>query len=444
MKVSYKWRSPVSIQAARVAAVATVIIGAMYVCVVAGFDVVDRHRLIMQIDTRLDQRLDSAAREPSSAASIADYDNAHDVDDAPVFLWEVRSQSRAVALTPGAPTMSAASWSPADRSNEARLGTGNFRLQSQRVGGAWFVVGQSLAQADHVESDLAALEVVAGPVLLFGVFLGTLLIGMKAARPVEQARRRQLEFTADASHELRTPLSVIEAEVSLALSSPRTIADYRGTLSRVSRETLRLRDIVEDLLWLSRFDSEPPPPGHEPVDVGAIALACADRFDAVATRRGIDLSVRQLIQGQPWVNAPPEWIDRLTGVLVDNACRYAGENGVVRITVSAEGNGVSLAVEDNGPGIAPEDRASLFDRFHRATEEGNGAGLGLAIGDAVVRATAGEWRVGSASLGGALMEVRWHRSSGAKDSTDRAPSDPEDRPVDTHRSGQSVLGRGQL
>jgi signal transduction histidine kinase len=307
------------------------------------------------------------------------------------------------------------------------------------VDGAWFVVGQSLAEVDHVESDLIALEVVAGPVLLVAIFLGTLLVGVKAANPVEQARRRQLEFTADASHELRTPLSVIEAEVSLALSGTRKEAEYRGTLRRVSREALRLRDIVNDLLWLSRFDSEPPPPGDEPVDVGAIATACADRFDAVAAGRGISLSVRQLGEGQPWVNAPPEWIDRLTAVLVDNACRYAGYSGVVQITVRALGNRVSLAVEDNGPGIDPGERASLFDRFHRATDEGNGAGLGLAIGDAVVRATGGEWHVGEASLGGALMEVRWHRSSGAKNAFDpRVQTEP---PVTTRTpSDAPVVG----
>ncbi len=178
----------------------------------------------------------------------------------------------------------------------------------------------------------------------------------------------------------------------------------------------------------------------KPVDVGAIALACADRFDAIAAGRGITLSVQQLVEGQPWVNAPPEWIDRLAGVLVDNACRYAGDNGAVHITVRAQGNRVSLAVEDSGPGIAPEERASLFDRFHRATDEGNGAGLGLAIGDAVVRATGGEWRVGEGSLGGALMEVRWHRSSAAKTSADQAKWDREDRSLDPNRSGQSVRG----
>jgi C4-dicarboxylate-specific signal transduction histidine kinase len=93
---------------------------------------------------------------------------------------------------------------------------------------------------------------------------------------------------------------------------------------------------------------------------------------------------------------------------------------LVRITAGAQGNRVSLVVEDSGPGIAPEAQAGLFDRFSRATDLGDGAGLGLAIGDAVVRATGGEWRVGDAALGGARMEVRWHRSSGPRTSGPRA------------------------
>ena len=202
---------------------------------------------------------------------------------------------------------------------------------------------------------------------------------------------------------------------------------------------MRLRDIVEDLLWLARFDSEPPPPGNEPVDVAAIAAACADRFSAVALRGDIHLLMWDDGQSSPWINAPPEWIDRLAAVLVDNACRYAGPGGTVKIAVTVDGSRVSLAVDDSGPGIAAEERARLFDRFHRATDEGNGAGLGLAIADAVVRATAGEWRVGRADLGGAHMEVRWHRSPGAKGiGVVKEPSEPsvlERTPTGTPMAG---------
>ena len=340
----------------------------MYVCVVAAFDVVDRHRLVRQVDTRLDQRLVQVVGTPGTAGSIGDYQNAHDRDEAPVYLWQAGAAGRPSALTPGAPTLSKSDWSRSGQAVVAHLGTESLRLQSRRVGDRWLVAGESLAEVDHVESDLLAVEVVAGPVLLIAVFLGTLLIGLKAASPVEQARRRQLEFTADASHELRTPLSVIEAEVSLALSGTRgwtTIATrssgsagracVSGTSSRTScgfPDSIRSHHHLGSSRWTSR-----PSPLRVPIASmrwlsGVMSPSRCSRGD-----------------GQAWISAPPEWIDRLTAVLVDNACRYAGRGGTVHIIVTVASNRVSLAVEDSGPGIAPEVRR-LFDRFHRATTRG--------------------------------------------------------------------------
>ena len=439
MKPLQQWRRPYVGHAVRVAAAATVIIAAMYACVVAGFDLVERHHLVGQIDTRLQQRLAQAVRQPATAGSIGDYDNAHDVDDAPVFFWRVTEAGHSSALTTGAPALPTTAWTPSKPSVEAQLGTGSFRMQAERVGDDWVVAAQSLASTDRIESDLVLLEAIAGPILLVAVFLGTLLIGVKAASPVELARRRQLEFTADASHELRTPLSVIEAEVTLSLTGSRSNEDYRATLGRVNQESWRLRDIVEDLLWLARFDSEPLPPADEPVDVAAIATACCDRFLAVAHRSGIALSVRDEGTARPWIKAPPEWIDRLTAVLVDNACRYAGSGGTVRIEVTVSGSRVSLMVDDSGPGIAPEDRSKLFHRFHRATDQGNGAGLGLAIADSVVRATGGEWSVGQADLGGAHMEVSWRRSPGGR-GPDEARQPPE--PSISARTPKTTISAG--
>jgi signal transduction histidine kinase len=247
-------------------------------------------------------------------------------------------------------------------------------------------------------------------VLLLAMFAGSLIIGLRALAPVEQARRRQLEFTADASHELRTPLSVIGAELGISLGTPRPASDYRAALVRIEGESHRLRRIVEDLLWLARFDSQPPPPGAEPVDLCTIAEGCADRFQAIAHAQSPGISVTAACSPAAWISAPPEWIDRLTGVLTDNACRHAGPGGSVRLSVTSRGNRVSLAVEDSGPGIPAADRARLFDRFHRATEHGGGAGLGLAIADSIVRSTGGHWRVGESGLGGALFEISWRRA----------------------------------
>jgi two-component system sensor histidine kinase TctE len=98
-------------------------------------------------------------------------------------------------------------------------------------------------------------------------------------------------------------------------------------------------------------------------------------------------------------------------VLIDNACKFAGDEGAVRATVSSTGNHVELRVDDSGPGIPEEQREAVFDRFHRGSETPGGTGLGLAIADSVVRATSGEWVIGVADLGGARMGVRWRKTS---------------------------------
>jgi len=83
----------------------------------------------------------------------------------------------------------------------------------------------------------------------------------------------------------------------------------------------------------------------------------------------------------------------------------------VAVSVHESGGRVSLTVEDSGPGIPDEERERIFNRFHRATDGSQGgAGLGLAIGDPIVRATGGRWNVGTSAAGGARMNVSWPRS----------------------------------
>jgi signal transduction histidine kinase len=299
-------------------------------------------------------------------------------------------------------------------------GADPFRLKVARDHRLWLLAGQSLAGDRHTQRLMLDVEIIAGPFLLLAMFGGLLVVGLRALAPVEHSRRRQLEFTADASHELRTPLSVIRAEVDVALSAPREAAEYRDSLRRIQGESHRLRQLVEDMLWLARFDSRPPPPGSEPVDLATLAQACADRFRAVGPAISAEAP-----DGAVLISAPPDWIDRLAGVLVDNACRYAGPDGTVRIEVRAQGSRASLTVEDSGPGIPEAERLLLFDRFHRATEHGSGAGLGLAIGDSIVRSTGGRWQVGDSPLGGALMSVSWRHAQPARTAASLAGRSPQ-------------------
>jgi signal transduction histidine kinase len=266
-----------------------------------------------------------------------------------------------------------------------------------------------MANASNIQTTLLLAEAVFGAILAVIVFCGAIMVGLRAAAPSELVRRRQAEFTADASHELRTPISVIEAEVDLALDRPRDPVAYRDVLERVSQESTRLRRIVEDLLWLARADDEPVPvDAHAITDVAAVAEACAQRFGAVAATDNVVLTMERMGSGPFTVQAPEALIERLAGVLIDNACKFAGEGGRVEVGVLCAGNRVTLRVDDSGPGIPDDQREAVFDRFHRASDA-VGTGLGLAIADAVLRSTQGSWDIGVAELGGARMEATWRR-----------------------------------
>ncbi|MBV9525233.1 MAG: HAMP domain-containing histidine kinase [Candidatus Dormibacteraeota bacterium] len=287
----------------------------------------------------------------------------------------------------------------------------DFRVTGAAIGDDYYVLGQTLTQVTQARSTIIVAELIVGGALLVLVFFGALAVGSRVGAPIELARQRQMEFTADASHELRTPLSVIEAQTSLALAQVRDPDWYRQAFTRVAGESQRIRRLVEDLLWLARVDSPGLEAQPEPIDVGVLATQAVDRFTSVAEARHLQLSLA-VTDGSPVISASSEWLDRLLGVLLDNACKYSPEGGRVGVSVSADGNRVRLAVEDSGPGIPPHEQPRIFDRFHRASEL-PGAGLGLAIADAVVRVTHGRWDIGtSAALGGASMAVTWPRTLG--------------------------------
>jgi signal transduction histidine kinase len=392
--------------AARVAAVATVVIAVFYVVVVGALDYFVARRVLWEVDQGLTDRLSDVMRTADLHLASAPPDGQGS-DGVPIFAWSVPSRGPSRALTDGSPQLTLDGRDMSATPRTVVVGATSYRIEAARTSSGWLVVGQSLAGADHIDQLLFDGEWIVGPIVLLAVFAGSLIIGVQASAPVEQARRRVLEFTADASHELRTPLTVMEAEIELARSD-HTVPDPE-TLDRIARESGRLKQIVEDLLWLARFDSTPSPRQREPVELAALVERSVERFTAVATTRGQELRVRQVGDSGAWVEGTFEWLDRLVGTLIDNACRYTPAGGTVVVSIVADGGRVALSVEDSGPGIPPADRVRLFDRFHRASAHPDGAGLGLAIADSVVRSTGGRWRVEDSELGGAVFEVSWRR-----------------------------------
>jgi signal transduction histidine kinase len=389
--------------ALRIALITTAVVAGLVVALCVAIDVIVADTLRSSATTRLTTELAQLAAKPGGPSL-----EEPDVDD-PVLVWSITHAGVVAASTPGAPALPASVYN-ARSPSETRIAGADVLVAGVGFSGGRLVGAVSLGNESKTLTALTITEAIVGPVLLILVFAGAFVVGRQTAGPIERARRRQLEFTADASHELRTPLAVIEAETTLALANLENDGADHATLRRVADETRRMRSIVEDLLWLARFDALPPDPVTEPVDLTTAADVGLQRFVSIAEHARLHLENRSDGAALALVDAPADWIDRLIGVLLDNACRYTPADGTVSIATARERDHVRLTVSDTGPGIPMERRARIFERFRRGTSEGDGAGLGLAIGNAIVEATRGRWHIADVPGGGTSVGVVWPHS----------------------------------
>ena len=409
----------------RVAAISTVVVAVAYLALVAAVDLVAIQNVHREITSLLEQQLQLYQARPRLVGAPIITPPGSDVTfDSPPVVWLIVDKKQADKTT-GAPDLPSNLFNVSS-SREVQIGG----VQMVVIGGPWqgsyLVVGERTNFVSHTTAALfTAEEIAVGPLLLF-VFVGAFLISRRAVAPVEAARRRQLTFAADASHELRTPLAVIEAETSLALQKDRPAKSYKETLERIANESARLHTLVDQLLWLARLDAETVAPKTERVDLVEQMEDAVTRFTPLAEQKSQTLKGSA---GQAFVSAPAEWIEHLWSVLLDNAVRYSPVGGTILVTVEERDGRVKLSVDDSGPGIPEAERTHIFDRFRRATVEAGGAGLGLAIGDAVVRATGGKWELDDSALGGARMAVSWPPARQPR-SPGTEPTEPSSAPGD--------------
>jgi signal transduction histidine kinase len=220
-----------------------------------------------------------------------------------------------------------------------------------------------------------------------------------------QALRRQREFAADASHELRTPLTVIRASVDdLERHGSEPVATVGSALTDIRDEVDTLTSMVDDLLLLARSDSGAVELERVPVDLGDVASSGASALAPVATERGVTVAV----DPEPAeILGDPTRLRQLVLILVDNAVRHSPSGGTVTVRVRGEAGEATLEVEDQGPGIRPEDLPRLFDRFYRAPgAPGGGTGLGLAIASWIVERHGGRIAAANRASGGARFTAR--------------------------------------
>jgi two-component system, OmpR family, sensor kinase len=224
----------------------------------------------------------------------------------------------------------------------------------------------------------------------------------------EVALRRQREFVADASHELRTPLTSILANLELLHASLDEPAreDERAMIDSALRSSSRMSRLVGDLLLLARADA-----GR----IGArtrcdLAEAAGNAAAEVAPTIG-ERELRIENDRPLSVDGNPDELHRMVLNLLDNAVRHTPAGSAIELRLRAEGAKAVVEVADDGPGVPPQLRAQIFERFVRGegpadTAVGGGSGLGLAIVSAVAASHGGSAEVGESEHGGALFRIR--------------------------------------
>ncbi len=364
-------------------------------------------------------------------------------DEEPVLAQVVAADGNVLAATPSAsrvvPLISLAvvrgrlSGSPFT-TVDSSLGSAPLRVTvaASRLHGSRVFVVSAVLYTD-VRGTLTAMLrtlVVAVPIVLLAVAIATWLAVRSALRPVDQLRAaadavadargrtapqlpvphsgdelarladtlnrmldrlhratdQQTTFVADAAHELRSPIASMRAQLDVALSTPTTGAEWEGVARGVSMDVERVGRLADDLLLLARLDSGITP-----------------RTGIVDAREILDLP------GDPaWVDADPRALRRAFDNLVSNARRHAHDH----VDIVAEVSDVQfvVTVDDDGDGLAPQDRERVFERWlrlddARARDQG-GAGLGLAIARSVARSHGGDITLHQSPTGGLRAELR--------------------------------------
>lgn len=249
------------------------------------------------------------------------------------------------------------------------------------------------------------------------------------AEALEQRVRRDARFAGDVSHELRSPLTTMANAVEVLRRRRSEMADTaRRAVDLLASEVHRFQRTVTDLLEISREDQQVDQRAFETVDVAAlvrhVVAARPDPKPVVAT------------DGQQLhVLADRRRLDRVVANLLNNAEHHGG--GPVRVSVSRRGECVRLEVDDTGPGVPPEQRERIFDRFARGDRagrrgDGTGSGLGLALVDQHVRRHGGEVWVDDRPGGGArfVVELPAEVHSGNGHRTRRPDGAPRGHPAE--------------
>jgi signal transduction histidine kinase len=279
------------------------------------------------------------------------------------------------------------------------------------AGVTWVFAGRALAPVEAIRREVAGIK--RGdlgrrvPVPSVEDEIGRLAATMnQMLGRLQQASDQQERFVADAAHELRSPLAILRAKIEVAQAHEQPPGWENG----LHEEVLRTQKLVDDLLLLAQEKAGATPANGGIVDFDDLVLAAVQAVRAVTP--GVTIDAGRVSAAA--VRGDGEQLGRLARNLLENAARYARTR--VEVSLAEAGGRVTLAVSDDGPGIAEADHERVFERFTRLdasrSRGGGGAGLGLAICRTIVEAHGGSITIDSAETGGARLVVTLPGASG--------------------------------
>jgi two-component system phosphate regulon sensor histidine kinase PhoR len=245
------------------------------------------------------------------------------------------------------------------------------------------------AFVDYMTSSNFAEPLVFRPLSRPALALSVAVIQFEPARSIVVARditqtervdAMRRDFVANVSHELRTPLTVVSGFLETMIDADTGLDDVRrGHLQLMHEQAGRMSRLIDDLLMLSRLESQEHLLVEEPVDVPQLLAAAADEARALSSNRHrIEISA-----GAAVVRGNRDELRSAVGNLLSNAIRYTPAGGQIRVLAESGADGLRIAVSDTGIGVAPEHVPRLTERFYRVdksrSRETGGTGLGLAI-----------------------------------------------------------------
>jgi heavy metal sensor kinase len=232
---------------------------------------------------------------------------------------------------------------------------------------------------------------------------------------LEAAVLRLSRFSADVSHDLRTSITVMLGTAQLSLRQQRPAQEHRDDLERIVTECRTASTLLDALLSLARSDNFMQEVSFQRIDLCDLAVSGCRRVEDLAEANGILLD--WVLPDAPiYIYGDRQLLERLFGILVDNAIKYTPPSGAIHAEVSQENGHAVLAVRDTGIGMTREVRERIFDRFYQADlrerKSQAGCGLGLSIARWIAEAHRAELTAESAPLEGSLFRIRFPQAAG--------------------------------